>query len=144
MQLIAGQTGQQFNNRKDRHGAFWQDRYHATAVQSDSHLRRCLVYIDLNMVRAGVVEHPSQWLHSGYHEIQSPPKRYGIIDLGNLIKLCGFDRLDSMQAAHKNWVDGEISAGHRIREPCWTTEKAVGCPDFLSQFDLRTRRKTDR
>ena len=35
-------------------GAFWEDRYHATAVQADQHLHRCMVYIDLNIVRAGV------------------------------------------------------------------------------------------
>ena len=27
MQLIAGRTGQQYNQRKGRHGAFWEDRY---------------------------------------------------------------------------------------------------------------------
>ena len=65
MQLIAGRTAQEFNQRKNRHGAFWEDRYHATAIQADEHLHRCLVYIDLNMVRAGVVKHPGKWAHSG-------------------------------------------------------------------------------
>ena len=32
MQLIAGRTAQEYNNRKQRKGAFWEDRYHATAV----------------------------------------------------------------------------------------------------------------
>jgi putative transposase len=45
--------GQEYNESKARHGAFWEDRYHATTVESDEHLHRCLVYIDLNMVRAG-------------------------------------------------------------------------------------------
>ena len=51
MQLIAGRTGQEYNQRKKRKGAFWQDRYHATAVESDDHLTRCMVYIDMNMVQ---------------------------------------------------------------------------------------------
>ena len=55
MQLIAGRVAQQFNRRKSRKGAYWEDRYHATAVQADGHLARCMVYIDLNMVRAGAV-----------------------------------------------------------------------------------------
>jgi len=38
MQLIAGRTGQAFNHRKGRKGAFWEDRYHATAVQTGDHL----------------------------------------------------------------------------------------------------------
>jgi hypothetical protein len=37
-----------------------EDRYHATAVQADEHLYRCMIYIDLNMVRAGVVNHPEK------------------------------------------------------------------------------------
>ena len=75
MQLIAGRTAQQFNQRKKREGAYWQDRYHATVIQTGDHLIRCLVYIDLNMVRAGVVSHPSHWQASGYIEIQAPPMR---------------------------------------------------------------------
>ncbi len=63
-----------------RKGAFWEDRYHATAIQCDEHLIKCLTYIDLNMVRTGVVKHPSDWEFSGYNEIQNPRQRYRIID----------------------------------------------------------------
>ena len=84
-------------------GAFWEDRYHATAVQADEHLHHCLVYIDLNMVRAGAVNHPSHWVQSGYREIQRPPKRYGIIDLRELTALCGFGELEDFQRAHAGW-----------------------------------------
>ena len=66
MQLIASRTAQEYNQRKVRHGAFWEDRYHATAIDLDDHLHRCLVYIDLNMVRAGADKHPSEWAHCGY------------------------------------------------------------------------------
>jgi len=105
MQLIAGRTGQQYNQRKRRHGAFWEDRYHATAIEADEHLYRCLVYIDLNMVRAGMVTHPAEWPHSGYREIQNRPKRYGIIDLRQLSALCGFSEVADFQRAHRDWVD---------------------------------------
>jgi putative transposase len=30
IQLIAGRTGRKYNQRKNRKGAFWEDRYHAT------------------------------------------------------------------------------------------------------------------
>ena len=62
MQLIAGRTAPEYNQRKNRHGAFWEDRYHATAIETDEHLHRCLVYIDLNMVRAGAAS-----FHMGVH-----------------------------------------------------------------------------
>ncbi len=33
IKLIAGRTGQEYNQRKNRKGAFWEDRYHATGIQ---------------------------------------------------------------------------------------------------------------
>jgi len=38
MQLIAGRTNQEYYERKGRHGAFWEDCYHATAIETDEHL----------------------------------------------------------------------------------------------------------
>ena len=75
IQLIAGRTGQEYNQRKKRKGAFWEDRYHATAVETDDHLIQCLVYMDMNMVRAGVVNHPSEWAFSGYLKSASVDRR---------------------------------------------------------------------
>jgi hypothetical protein len=40
MQLIAGRTAQEYNQRKGKQGAFWKDRYHAAAIQADEH---CIV-----------------------------------------------------------------------------------------------------
>ncbi|MBC8427093.1 MAG: transposase [Deltaproteobacteria bacterium] len=34
IQLVAGRTGQEYNLRKRRKGAYWEDRYHATAVET--------------------------------------------------------------------------------------------------------------
>jgi REP element-mobilizing transposase RayT len=73
MQLIAGRTAQEYNQRKDRQGAFWEDRYHATAIEANEHLHRCLVYIDLNMVRAGVVSHPERWRRADLRRFKSRP-----------------------------------------------------------------------
>ena len=80
MQLVAGRTGQEYNQRKNRKGAYWEDRYHASAVESGVHLARCMAYIDTNMIRAGVVSHPSMWSFSGYNEIQEPRKKNILID----------------------------------------------------------------
>jgi len=59
MKLVAGRTGQEYNQRKNRRGAYWEDRYHATAVESGDHLVKCMVYIDTNMVRASWCGQPS-------------------------------------------------------------------------------------
>ncbi len=101
MQLIAGRTGQEYNRRKGRRGAFWEDRYHATAVDTESYLARCLVYIDLNRVRAGVVPHPMYWEFGGFREIQNPPARYGGVDLNALKDLLGIKTVAERQHVHR-------------------------------------------
>jgi len=73
IQLVAGRTGQEYNHRKKRKGAFWEDRYHATAVQEREHLIRCMVYIYMNKVRAAVVEHPSRWPDCGCNAATDSP-----------------------------------------------------------------------
>jgi REP element-mobilizing transposase RayT len=131
MQLIAGRTGQEYNERKGRHGAFWEDRYHATAIEADEHLHRCIVYIDLNMVRAGVVRHPVKWETSGYNEIQQPPKRYAVIDWPGLVALCGFSNLVDFQHAHREWIEVALQDGSAVRETRWSEAVAVGSLAFV-------------
>ncbi len=95
--LLPGATGQEYNQRKIRHGSFWEDRYHATAVEDGDHFRRCLVYIDLNMVRAGVVRHPSQWPFGGYNEIQSPRKKNVLINYCRLADILGMQSYEAVK-----------------------------------------------
>jgi putative transposase len=134
MQLVAGCTAQQYNSRKARKGAFWEDRYHATAVQTDGHLARCMVYIDLNMVRAGVVRHPSEWRHCGYNEIQSPPQRYRIIDADRLALLLKLDDAGQLRRVSRQWVTDKLAEGATGREPEWSDSIAVGNREFLEAF----------
>jgi len=134
MQLIAGRSAQEFNQRKGRQGAFWEDRYHATAIEVDEHLHRCLVYIDLNMARAGVVEHPSQSAHGGYREILAPPKRYAIIDLRQLSALCGFAEASQFQQAHRQWVIEALRRTLAGREDQWSEALAVGSLPFVEKL----------
>jgi len=133
MQLIAGRTAQEYNQRKGKQGAFWEDRYHAAAVQADEHLHRCMVYIDLNMVRAGVVNHPGQWKESGFSEIQKPPKRYAIIDLQSLSELSGFAGLKDFQRTHRQWVEQGLENGLAVRDDRWTESIAVGSRSFIEK-----------
>jgi REP element-mobilizing transposase RayT len=131
IQLIAGSTARQYNRRKRRKGAFWADRYQATAVQADRHFVQCMLYVDLNMVRAGVVRHPSEWAFCGYNEIQSPPQRYSIIDRRRLMELVGIGAGDELSRTHEGWVDEVLMGGESSRESKWTESVAVGDMQFI-------------
>ena len=131
MQLIAG--GQEYNERKGRHGAFWEDRCHATAIETDEHLHRCLVYIDLNMVRTGVVEHPNKLAEQRLSSIQRSPKRYVVLDLYGLLELCGFSKLADFQQVHRQWIEAELKRKLAVRDARWSEAVAVGSLAFVEE-----------
>jgi putative transposase len=131
VQLVAGRTGQEYNQRKGRKGAFWEDRYHATAIETGEHLLRCMVYIDLNMVRAGVVAHPSEWVFSGFREIQEPRRKCALIADERLHELTGFGTSDELRTAHRFWIEALLEDGTSVRESKWTRSIAVGSEEFI-------------
>jgi len=134
MQLVAGRSAQEYNDRKRRRGAFWQDRYHATAVEQGEHLLRCIVYLDLNMVRAGVVNHPSAWRFSGYHEIQEPRRKCALLAYDRLEELAGFTSYNGLRAAHREWLEAALRDGGCVREGKWTESIAVGSEEFAGRI----------
>ena len=135
MQLIAGRTGQAYNRRKGRKGAFWEDRYHATAIESGEHLWRCLVYVDLNMVRAGVVDHPSKWKWSGYHEIQKPKTRYRLIDHDKLRRFLNAATNEALAQTHRRWVESELKTRPE-RQEHFSKSIAVGSEEFIRSVQM--------
>jgi len=133
IQPAAGRTAREYNIRKKRKGAFWEDRYHATAVDGGKYLRRCLVYIDRNMVRAGAVEHPAQRVESGFNEIRCPPKRYRLIDrkkLANSLRLAN-DR--DLAASHEAWIEEALLASRDKADAVnhFSKKVAVGSVEFV-------------
>lgn len=58
-----------YNRRYNRRGYFWGDRFKSVIVEKGETLVNCLAYIDLNPVRAGIVERPEKyrWSSLGYH-----------------------------------------------------------------------------
>ena len=145
LQLVAGKTAQEFNRRKNRNGAYWEDRYHATAIETGEHFFRCLVYIDLNMVRNGVVNHPDAWIHGGYNEIQYPPPRYSLIDRERLITCCCLESEEQLRKEHRQWVEESIQNGGNARQSAWTESIAVGSKKFVDEIRAKLQpRVTDR
>jgi putative transposase len=58
-----------YNKRHNRKGFFWSERFKSVIVDNGDTLINCLAYIDLNPVRANIVEKPEayRWSSIGYH-----------------------------------------------------------------------------
>lgn len=66
MQSLGRYYVQYFNYRYKRTGTLWEGRYKATLIDSEQYLLTCSRYIELNPVRADMVEHPSEYPWSSY------------------------------------------------------------------------------
>jgi len=56
MQAVGRSYVRYFNNRHGRSGTLWEGRYRSTLIETERYLLVCMVYIDLNPVRAGLAE----------------------------------------------------------------------------------------
>lgn len=57
---------QYFNRRHERSGTLWEGRFRSCIVQSGHYVLGCYRYIELNPVRARIVDHPIGYLWSSY------------------------------------------------------------------------------
>ncbi len=146
MHNLEGDFARFYNDRKDRSGAFWEDRYHCTMVEDGDHLWNCLRYIDLNMVRAGVVSHPVEWNWCGYKELVGDKNRYRLLDVERLLELLGQPDLAAFRAEHRERINNAITGRKLIRQPCWTESIAVGSQEYVKKVAaaLRYERRNPR
>jgi putative transposase len=66
MQAVGRSYVRYFNDRNGRTGTLWEGRYRSTLVEADSYLLACMVYMDLNPVRAGMVQDPGDYPWSSH------------------------------------------------------------------------------
>lgn len=66
IQMLGRYYVQYFNYMYQRTGTLWEGRYKATLIDSEYYALSCYRYIELNPVRADMVEHPAEYPWSSY------------------------------------------------------------------------------
>jgi REP element-mobilizing transposase RayT len=145
MRNVAGEFARAYNRRKERMNAFWGDNFHATLVEDGRYLWRCLCYVELNMVRCGVVSHPREWKWVGYDEIMGNRRRYRLLDLDRLCWRLAAADVEELRAHLEAALADSIARGQVKREPIWTESLAVGSAGFMERMKplILTRRETE-
>jgi putative transposase len=89
------------------------------------------------MNRAGVVAHPKDWKHCGYHEIIQPKQRYRLIAAKELSRLMGMPDGFDFSEHYSGWIDNAIRKGNLSRNEIWSVELAVGSQSFVDMLRLK-------
>jgi len=61
MKRVAGRQTRYVNKREKRSGSLWEGRYKSSVVSANEYLLACCRYVELNPLRAGMVEDPGQY-----------------------------------------------------------------------------------
>jgi putative transposase len=140
MQAVGRSYVRTFNNAQGRTGTLWEGRYRSTLIQSERYLLACMVYIDLNPVRAALVAQAADypWSSHGHYigrrvdKLVTPHSLFW--ELGNT----PFAR----EAAYAELVHAGITVAQqtaltRSALSGW----ALGEPDFVADLQKRTARR---
>lgn len=140
MQAVGRRYVRHFNDDQKRSGTLWEGRYKSTLIQTERYLLACMVYIDLNPVRAALVAQARDypWSSHGHYTGQRTDKLitpHGLVwELGNT----PFAR----EAAYAELVQSGISP---VQQAALTDSAlrgwALGEPDFVADLQKRTPRR---
>jgi hypothetical protein len=66
VQELKSRFAQWYNRANDRRGTLWEERFRSVLVEGGAAMEMTAAYIDLNPVRAGIVDDPKDYRWSGY------------------------------------------------------------------------------
>ncbi len=142
-QSVGRRYVQYFNYTYHRTGTLWEGRYRATVVDSEQYLLTLMRYIELNPVRAGMVEHPGDYPWSSHRrnaQGDSGKNAHWIRPHNEYLRL-GHDAVER-QEAYRELFDSAIP-GNDLREIRECTHKgwALGNERFREQVEALGQRR---
>lgn len=140
MQAVGRRYVRYFNDSQKRSGTLWEGRYKSTLIQTERYLLACMVYIDLNPVRAGLAGQAGDYPWSSYghytglrsDKLITPHPL--VWELGNT----PFAR----EAAYAELVQGGLNPAQQAALTDSVLRGwALGEPDFVAELQKRTQRR---
>ena len=129
------------NHHYRRSGTLWEGRYKASLVAEDNYLLACMRYIELNPVRAVMVEHPGDYRWSSYH-YNAYGKRCGLdlTEHDHYTALSGDDA--GRRRYYRELFNSSLDAAliHSIRQSL-NSCLVLGNERFKDEIEARLKRK---
>lgn len=143
MQAIGRKYVQYINRTYQRTGTLWEGRYKSALVESEQYLLSCSRYIEMNPVRAGMVDGPGEYKWSSYSS-NALGKKDSKLTQHELYKRLGSSdvlRQQSYKALFKNYINAE--ALDMIRK---STQQSsiIGNSHFQDEIKIMLKRRVSK
>jgi len=141
MQDLGRKYVRYINHSYQRSGTLWEGRFKSSLVDSEAYLYICMRYIEMNPVRAGMVEHPGEYRWSSYqYNAQGNPD--ALLSPHPLYARLGKTDAEQRHAYRELFRHHlDYSTLHDIREAL-NQELVLGRDDFKTKIEAMTKRQT--
>jgi putative transposase len=142
MQDLGRKYVRYINHAYKRSGTLWEGRFKASLIDSEKYLFTCMRYIELNPVRASMVNHPGEYRWSSYG-FNATGKADTLV-----IKHVLYERLGSIseeqQYAYRELFQNHLDKDevHSIRDAL-NQELVLGRDDFKDKIAEMTNRQVE-
>jgi len=139
MQSIGRRYVRYINKKYRRTGTLWEGRFKSSLIQSEHYLLTCYRYIELNPVRAGMVEHAGEYRWSGFRAngqgftdpVLSPHEEYLRLGITQADRQTAYRALFQHQVGTDAMNDIRAALNHEL---------VVGTSRFKDQVEAMTKR----
>ena len=136
--LLFQQIGRHFvpyiNKTYHRRGSLWEGRHKGNILDSEAYFLNCMRYIEMNPVRAAMVEHPGQYRWSSY-----AANAQGIdnaILQSHALYLALGESPEARQAAYRAGFDGETRSDElELIRACLHSGTPLGTDHFKKKIE---------
>lgn len=139
MQAIGRRYVRTLNTKYARTGTLWEGRYKSCLVDIDRYLLTCLRYIELNPLRAAMVERPEDYRWSSVHHHLNLGFDDRITVHPGYLAL-GRDPLERAGAYRKILADGINDIDLAVLRKHLQQERALGSPRFQAMVEKTLNR----
>ena len=137
MRRLSARQGRRVNRLEERIGTLWSGRFKSSVIDTDNYLLACLRYVELNPVRAGMVNQPEDYRWSSY------PQRVGMcnntwIDKDPVTELLGKTTAARCKA-YTRFVRGTVpEAEIKLIRKAAARNQLTGSGRFVDEIERRT------
>ena len=140
MQAVGRSYVRAFNQVRSRTGTLFEGRFRSTLIQTDRYLLTCMAYIDLNPVRAGLVEQAQDYPWSSHaHYIG---RRHDKLITPHALYWALGNTPFAREAAYAEWVRAGLSSDQQgALTDATLSGWALGDASFMAGLQQQTPRR---
>ncbi|MBL4571661.1 MAG: transposase [Gammaproteobacteria bacterium] len=136
MKRLAGRQTRRVNRLEKRSGSLWEGRFKISPIDRDNYLLQCCRYVELNPVKARIVESPEEYTWSSYAARIGSTSAPWLDDDPAYLGLSPIKTI--REARYKLFVSTKDDSSSAMIRAAIARNQLTGSPLFVNEIEPRT------